>query len=540
MGASINRRQIAAASEVTPGTAVTVTAAHHIPRIRNPRWKPIPTLVDRDIISQSYSDYPPLVSGASQVEFTFESELGGHPSNPPVTQFYSAAHWSRLLTACGFSAHGVMALPIGRIVGGPFQRGETIAQATGGPAAGVVMTTTFDGDDILWMLSEGHTLTSGSFNTTGTVVGLTSGATTVPTAAVDTTTAKEVGGWRPTSGTDFTLTMTLNTGEKIIRAAGCLGTVQFPLQYGEPVRASWTFRGIFVDYTDAGAYTGGTLVDSQTTPSTFLNPDLLLTDGTDFYGKAFPAKGTLTFNAQPNDGDQIVLDDGPNPAVTYEFDNDASVVESTTLQQVVIGADRAATITALIAKINTPAASALMGITAYESVGTNATGTDSVYLVNDMAGTAGNVTITVPVGAARITATGMSGGKSASNQVLSQITLDVANDVQLRTNALSAQGYDRARIVDRTPTGTFDPDEVTNATFDFFDNLKTGTPMRLRMRVGSTAGRKVYFLAPAVTFRDWTDGDRAGIQTAGLTFTLAAPEQGNTVAADDELVIINE
>lgn len=56
--------------------------------------------------------------------------------------------------------------------------------------------------------------------------------------------------------------------------------------------------------------------------------------------------------AQPADGNTIVISDGVNPAVTFEFDSNASVVQNATLRQVVIGADVYATMANLISAIN--------------------------------------------------------------------------------------------------------------------------------------------------------------------------------------------
>jgi uncharacterized protein len=68
------------------------------------------------------------------------------------------------------------------------------------------------------------------------------------------------------------------------------------------------------------------------------------------------ATGTIAFlnGAQPADGNNIVISDGTT-AVTFEFDSNSSVVETSTLRQVVIGADAYATMTALITKINAAA-----------------------------------------------------------------------------------------------------------------------------------------------------------------------------------------
>jgi len=64
------------------------------------------------------------------------------------------------------------------------------------------------------------------------------------------------------------------------------------------------------------------------------------------------AHGKILFDAQPFDADTVVLNDGTNPAITFEFDNNNSVVETSTLYQVVIGDTLAATLANLIAKVN--------------------------------------------------------------------------------------------------------------------------------------------------------------------------------------------
>lgn len=69
-----------------------------------------------------------------------------------------------------------------------------------------------------------------------------------------------------------------------------------------------------------------------------------------------PASGSLKLigSAQPLDGDQVIISDGTT-VVTFEFDSNASVVQTPTLRQVVIGADSYATLAALIVAINAAA-----------------------------------------------------------------------------------------------------------------------------------------------------------------------------------------
>lgn len=152
------------------------------------------------------------------------------------------------------------------------------------------------------------------------------------------------------------------------------------------------------------------------------------------FDAAVAATGNIDLSSNAADGDQVVIDDGTNPAVTYEFDNDASVTDGATLQGVTIGGDAATTITNLINKINTPTAGAVIGITASAGAG------DSADLTNDTPGTAGNVAITDPVdGGGAITVTGMSGGLDSGTVGGGNIAVTIgASATVSRNNLLTA------------------------------------------------------------------------------------------------------
>lgn len=127
-------------------------------------------------------------------------------------------------------------------------------------------------------------------------------------------------------------------------------------------------------------------------------------------GKA--SSGSIVLTGQPSDGDTIVIDDGPNAAVTFEFDSNASVTESATLRRVVPGATLAQTVAALVAAIN--AAPALNVTAGIHTLGPGAS-TASIPLRNDATGTVGNVTITKS--GSTIAVTGMSGGTGAAKNI---------------------------------------------------------------------------------------------------------------------------
>ncbi len=114
------------------------------------------------------------------------------------------------------------------------------------------------------------------------------------------------------------------------------------------------------------------------------------------------ATGTLVLGGQPDDGDAFLISDGTT-AVRFEFDSNASVVNSSTLRGVTIGVDVAATLANLLTAIN---AAPTFTVTALSvTLGT------TVNLQNDADGTAANVSITEPTNVSGfLSDTGMSGG----------------------------------------------------------------------------------------------------------------------------------
>lgn len=121
-----------------------------------------------------------------------------------------------------------------------------------------------------------------------------------------------------------------------------------------------------------------------------------------------PARGSITCIAGANhvDGENFVLDDGVNAAVTFEFDSDASVVESTTLRAITFtGAETSQQMRDLI--ITAINAAPTLNITA------NTQDAAIVGLVNDLytTGATGNKTITETVADLSFVVSGMANGQ---------------------------------------------------------------------------------------------------------------------------------
>lgn len=107
-----------------------------------------------------------------------------------------------------------------------------------------------------------------------------------------------------------------------------------------------------------------------------------------------------------------------------------------------------------------------------------------------------------------------------------------ANDIQVRPDVSSAEGYVGTRIVSRAPEGGIDPEAELVASHDFWGKMGSAERMSLQMRVGTQPGNSVWFLAPSVQYTGLTYQDRNGIRTydAQLRFSR--------VLGNDELCIV--
>lgn len=114
-------------------------------------------------------------------------------------------------------------------------------------------------------------------------------------------------------------------------------------------------------------------------------------------------RGSVAFSGQPDDADTLIIDDGINPAVTFEFDSDDDVTPTATLRQVVIGTNIAATLGALIAAIAAAPTLDIVGTLDAEHlvrlVGSHPDATNTALAGTDVAGVQ--------------TQTGLSGGTGA-------------------------------------------------------------------------------------------------------------------------------
>jgi hypothetical protein len=107
-----------------------------------------------------------------------------------------------------------------------------------------------------------------------------------------------------------------------------------------------------------------------------------------------------------------------------------------------------------------------------------------------------------------------------------------ANDIQVRPDVSSKEGYVGTRIVSRAPEGGIDPEAELVASHDFWGKMGQAERMTFQMRCGTEPGNTVWFLSPSVQYTGLTYQDRNGIRTydAQLRFSR--------VLGNDEMTIV--
>lgn len=153
---------------------------------------------------------------------------------------------------------------------------------------------------------------------------------------------------------------------------------------------------------------------------------------------------------------------------------------------------------------------------------------------------------------------GVGGGTTTTSITgsLSEMSINLGSNVIMRPNSMNPAGFDFALITGRKPTGKFNPDEVTNAEFDFVSYFTAGNPVRIRNTVvgvpntyvfddPSTANQNMYdWILPGVVFDGIVDGDRDEIYVLDASFKLGGGDYDQTALGeapgiDNEIVMLH-
>lgn len=108
--------------------------------------------------------------------------------------------------------------------------------------------------------------------------------------------------------------------------------------------------------------------------------------------------------------------------------------------------------------------------------------------------------------------------------IVQTMTYAQTNDIQIRPDVSSSEGYVGTRIVSRDPEGGINPEAELVADHDFWGKLSAASRMPFQMRIGTAVGNTVWMLAPSTQYTGLTYQDRNGILTydAKLKFSRIA------------------
>jgi len=111
-------------------------------------------------------------------------------------------------------------------------------------------------------------------------------------------------------------------------------------------------------------------------------------------------------------------------------------------------------------------------------------------------------------------------------------SFEQGNDIQIRPDVSSGEGYVGTRIVSREPKGGIDPEAELVSNHDFWGKLGRAERMSFQIRIGTEAGNTVWFLSPSVQYTGLTYQDRDGIRA------YDAELKYSRVFGNDEICII--
>lgn len=115
----------------------------------------------------------------------------------------------------------------------------------------------------------------------------------------------------------------------------------------------------------------------------------------------------------------------------------------------------------------------------------------------------------------------------AYGAVIGSLSFSLSNTIAIAPNMNAADGFGEVRITKRDVQGSFDPEEVLNATNNFDSDYTSGTVMTLTTgAVGATAGNILTTAFAAIKYRTLGEGERDGVQVWDIGFG-AAPSAGD-------------
>ena len=117
---------------------------------------------------------------------------------------------------------------------------------------------------------------------------------------------------------------------------------------------------------------------------------------------------------------------------------------------------------------------------------------------------------------------------------IGEMDIDIGNVLAVRDDVNDVRGVLSFVITGRNVTGSFNPEMVTVAAYDFHIKWFSGAEMVIDCTIGSVAGNKFRIYIPKAQYTKVDDEDRDGLQLAKSAFCL----NGSVTPGDDEITIL--
>ena len=116
--------------------------------------------------------------------------------------------------------------------------------------------------------------------------------------------------------------------------------------------------------------------------------------------------------------------------------------------------------------------------------------------------------------------------------LIENLSVDMANDVQPRSDVTAPSSIKSFIITGRKPVGSLDPELALNTDYDWDSKLRAGNEGQLQDVVGTVAGNILTLTAPKCQYAKLSHADRGNLRTLGVDFQLNRDSSG-----DDEISI---
>lgn len=528
-GSLTSRHVLAAKVEDTPGTLDTgvYSATHAKHQIIDANMVfDFPT-VQRGV---KRSTLTPVqgIAGRRTARCTFTLEETGHSSSSVPT-------WDKFVRACGMSRRTLYKVTIGAITGGPFRHGETITQ-TGTSATAKVFMDTFTGTTTLYV----HDV-RGNENNSGVWTGGTSAATATPSTNAN---AAAGYGWEPADIDTLLVSVTSTSGTVAVGetalggTSGANGVVESIETY------TLTVSGVAGTVALNDIATGGTssavaVVDEIVSTTVF----------------RVRVRGATLFS-----GAETITFTGSGATATHTSTRAGQIAIRVRNALVYTGSE---TITFSGASTATHASNTqqdmpTLTIASYEDgkrkVGIGMRGTFSLdgsvgnpmRFRFDFQGAYGAVAdvsqlsgITYedkvpPVLLSANTELRTEGTAGSYAARFSSVTLGLGNRLEPRDDASASSGIREFMIAGRAGSGSVDPEADLESSYPMVANFRDSVACSLKFTNGTALGNQFVHQVPGLSITGVNVGDRNGIRTEELAFSMTGGSMANASDSPNE------